>query len=197
MQMARSRLPLVALMGTAMGCTQDASAPDAAPAEDGLPLLQRLKGEDTSKGGSVRALSDEERRSLFPRPLPVPEGGETQVAAASESPDGGSAPTDYAEQRRQLYEQRMQQLQEDAALRDAGIERTLEERAADWAWAHGPVPKDIAGQRRQQLAKERLETGRFRAFGKGGGIQRKEIIQIIRPATDGGIDAGTTASVKE
>lgn len=195
--MARSRLPLVALMGTTLGCTQDASAPDAAPVDDDSPLIQRLKGEDTGKGGSVRALSDEERRGLFPRPLPVPEGFEAQAAATSEPPDGGSAPTDYAEQRRQLYEQRMGQLREDAALRDAGIERTLEENASDFALAIGPVPKDIAGQRRQQLAKERLELERFRKFGKGGGIKRGETIQIIRPATDGGIDAGTTASVKE
>lgn len=195
--MARSRLPLVALMGTTLGCTQDASAPDAAPTEEGLPLLQRLKGEDTGKGGSVRALSDEERRSLIPGPLPVPEGQEAQAAPAPESPAGGSAPTDYAEQRRQLYEQRMEQLREDAALRDAGIERTLEERAADEAMAMGPVPKDIAGQRRQQLAKERLETGRFRKFGKGGGIKRSELLHVIPRVTDGGTDGGASVSVKE
>lgn len=188
--MARYRLPLVALMGT-MGCTQDASAPDTAPADDGLPLLQRLKGEDTGKGGSVRALSDEERRSLFPRPIPVSEGWEAQAAAAPESPDGGSAPTDYAEQRRQQYEQRMQQLREDAALRDAGIERTLEEKAADFALAIGPVPKDIAGQRRQQLAKERLFTGENPGYRKGIGIQRARF-PIIR-----GADGGTSAAVKE
>ncbi|AKJ00329.1 hypothetical protein [Archangium gephyra] len=184
--MLRSPLPLVALMG-AMGCTQDASAPGEAPDDDGQ-LLQRLKGEDTPKGSSVRALSPEERASLFPRPLPVPEGWDASV----EPEDAGSSSPDYAEQRRQIYEQRMQQLQEDAALRDAGIERTLEERAADEALVMGPVPKDIAGQRRQQLAKERLETGRFRQFGKGGGMKRSEIIHVIRDT-----DGGTQAAVKE
>jgi hypothetical protein len=189
--MIRSPLPLVALMG-AMGCTQDASTPGEAPDDGDHPPIQRLKGEDTPKGSSVRALSTEERASLFPRPLPTPEGWEARADAAVEPEDGGSASPEYAEQRRQLYEQRMQQLQEDAALRDAGIERTLEENATDWALAHGPVPKDIAGQRRQQLAKERLETERYRKFGKGGGIKRGELIHIIRDT-----DGGTQAAVKE
>lgn len=175
----------------AMGCTQDASAPGEAPDDDGPTLIQRLKGEDTSKGSSIRGLSPEERASLFPRPIPVPEGWEARDASV-EPEDAGSASEDYAEQRRQIYAQRMQQLQEDAALRDAGIERTLEERAADEAMAMGPVPKDIAGQRRQQLAKERLETERFRRFGKGGGIKRSEMIHVIRDT-----DGGTRAVVKE
>lgn len=177
----------------AMGCTQDASTPGEASAED-TSLFQRLKGEDTSKGGSsLRALSPEERESLFPRPIPVPEGWEARADAGVEPQDGGSAPVDYAEQRRQIYEQRMQQLQEDAALRDAGIERTLEEAATDEAMAMGPVPKDIAGQRRQQLAKERLGK-----LGKGGGMMRREIIVIIRDPNGGPrTDGGTTVMVKE
>ncbi|MFE8605449.1 hypothetical protein KYC5002_43340 [Archangium violaceum] len=183
--MVRSPLPLVALMG-AMGCTQDASTPGEATADD-TSLLQRSKGEDTRGSSGIRALSPEERESLFPRPLPVPEGGEARDASVE--------PADYAEQRRQSYEQRMQQLQEDAALRDAGIERTLEERAADEALVMGPAPQDIAGQRRQQLAKERLETGRF---GKGSGMKRKDIIHIIRGPDGGtGTDGGTQAAARK
>ncbi len=185
--MVRSPLPLVALMG-AMGCTQDTSAPGEASAED-PSLFQRLKGEDTRKGASVRALSPEERESLFPRPIPVPEGFQAREAAAAGPQDGGSAPEDYAEQRRQLYAQRMRQLQEDAALRDAGVELTDEEAATDWALAMGPVPKDIAGQRRQQLAKQRVFKDRLPGYGKGGGMQRREIIQIFRADSDGGIQA--------
>jgi hypothetical protein len=167
--MVRSRIPLVALMGAAMGCTQDAAAPDTAYEDDGPSLLQRLKGESSSKGGSVRALTPEERESLLPRPIPVPESMRAQAAAAPESEDAGSAAPDYAEQRRQQYAQRMQQLREDAALRDAGIEKMVEEAVAD----------------------ERLETERFRN-GKGSGIRRREIIQIIRDT-----DGGTQAAVKE
>jgi len=189
--MVRSRLPLVALLGAAMGCTQDDSAPATASEDDGPTLLQRLKGEDTSKGGGVRALTPEERASLLPRPIPVPEGMQAQVPAAPEPSDGGSTPPDYAEQRRQQHAQRMQQLQEDAARREAGIERTDEEAAADRLLAEGPVPKDLAGQRRQQLAKERLFKELNPGGGKGSGIMRREIIQIIRA------DGGTTATVKE
>ncbi|WP_375770630.1 hypothetical protein NR798_06960 [Archangium gephyra] len=177
--MVRTRLPLVALMGT-MGCTQDASAPDTVSADGSPSLLQRLKGESTSKGGSVRALSPEERESLFP-----------QAAAAPASEDAGALP-DYAEQRRQQYAQRMQQLQEDAASRDAGTGRTPEEAEAEKALATGPEPEDLSGQRRQQLARERVEAERFRKYGKGGGIKRGEFIHIIRAP-----DAGTPATVKE
>ncbi|MFY0525920.1 hypothetical protein ACN28I_23150 [Archangium gephyra] len=46
--MVRSRIPLVALMGAAMGCTQDAAAPGAYE-DDGPSLLQRLKGESASR----------------------------------------------------------------------------------------------------------------------------------------------------
>jgi uncharacterized protein YbdZ (MbtH family) len=182
----------------AMGCTQDASVPgEASYDDDSHPLLQQLKGENTGKGASIRGLSPEERASLFPRPIPVPEGWQARDASV-EPEDAGSASQDYAEQRRQLYEQRMQQLQEDAALRGTGIGRTFEEEAADEALASGPVPQDIAGQRRQQLAKERMETARFREFGKGGGMKRREIIQIIRGPDGGtGTDGGTRAVVKE
>lgn len=189
--MVRSRLPLVALMGATLGCTQEDSAPATAYEDDGPTLLQRLKGEDTSKGGGIRALTPEERESLLPRPLPVPEGMRAQAPAAPEPSDGGSASPDYAEQRRQQYAQRMQQLQEDAARRDEGIGRTGEEAAADRLLAEGPVPKDLAGQRRQQLAKERLFKEQNPGSGKGSGIMRRELIQIIRS------DGGTTATVKE
>lgn len=189
--MVRYPLPLVALMG-AMGCTQDASAPGEAPADD-TSLLQRLKGEDSRKGANIRALSPEERESLFPKPIPVPEGWHGQEATAAEPQDGGSTPEDYAEQRRQLYAQRLQQQQEDAALRDAGIERPSAELMAEEALLMGPEPKDIAGQRRLQRAKERLFKERNGGYGKGNGLQRREIIQIIRSDNDG----GTTAAVRE
>jgi hypothetical protein len=209
--MSRSRLPLVALVG-AVGCTtQDAPATDGAPQAATSPL-RKLKdrffaSEEPGKGGGIRALTPEERRSLMPRPIPIPEGMEAQAAApARESPDGGTASDggsapDYAEQRRLQYEQRMQELREEAARRDAardqdaGLERTPEQLAADMALATGPVPEDIAGQRRQQIARERVETEQFRKYGKGSGIQRRQIIQIIR-GTDGGSPAPTPAPTR-
>lgn len=143
--MGRSRLPLVALVG-AVGCTtQDAPAPEGAPPAATAPLQKlkdtRLPSEEQDKGGGIRALTPEERRSLLPRPLPVPEGMAAQATpAAPETPDGGTVSdggpaVDSAEPRRQRYEQRMQ--------------------------------------------------GKY---GKGSGIQRRELIQVIR-GTDGGIAA--------
>ncbi len=198
--MSRSRLPLVALVG-AVGCTtQDAPTPDGAPQAATSPLRKLkdalLPSEERGKGGAIRALTPEERQSLIPRPIPIPEGMKAQAAAPTlGTPDGGTISDggpalDYAEQRRLQYEQRMQELQEEAARRDAewnaGLERTPEQLAADKALATGPVPEDIAGQRRQQIARERVETDRFRKYGKGGGIERRQIVQIIR-GTDGGI----------
>jgi hypothetical protein len=204
--MSRSRLPLVALVG-AVGCTtQDAPTPDGAPQAATSPLRKLkdtfLPSEEQGKGGAIRALTPEERQSLIPRPIPVPEGMEAQATApAPEAPDGGTVSDgglalDYSEQRRLQYEQRMQELREEAARRDAerdaGIGRTPGPLAADKALAQGPVPEDIAGQRRQQIAKERVETERFRKYGKGSGIKRSEIIQIIR-RPDAGIETPAPA----
>jgi hypothetical protein len=137
--MSRSRLPLVALVG-AVGCTmQNAPAPDGAPQAASSPL-RKLKdtffpSEEQGKGGGIRALTPEERRSLLPRPIPVPEGMEAQATpAAPETPDGGTA-------------------------------------------SNGGLAQDYAEQRRQQLTRERMETERFRKYGKGGGIQRSELIR--------------------
>lgn len=192
--MGRSRIPLVALVG-AVGCTsQEATTPSEAPQAATSPW-RKLKdaltpGESRGKGGGLRALTPEERASLLPRPIPRPEGLEAPPApvATVEVQDGGTAPTDYAEQRRQQYEQRMLQLEADALRRDAGAERTPEELAEDKALANEIGPQDVAGQRRQQLARERLEGAGFREYGKGHSMKRREMIHIIiRGSPAGGV----------
>ncbi|HEX8433853.1 hypothetical protein [Archangium sp.] len=144
--MSRSRLPLVALVG-AVGCTtQEAPTPDGVPHAATSPL-QKLKdtffsNEEQGKGSGIRALPPEERRNFLSKPIPVPAGTRAQATpVAPEARDGGTVSdggtaVDYAEQRRQQYEQRHEQ----------------------------------------------------RLHGKGSGIQRREIIQIIRPT-----DSGTAA----
>ena len=191
--MGRSRIPLVALVG-AVGCTsQEATTPSEAPQSATSPW-RKLKdaltpSESRGKGGGLRALTPEERASLLPRPIPRPEGMEAPPApvATVAVQDGGTAPTDYAEQRRRQYEQRMLQLEADALRRDAGTERTPEEFAEDKALANEVGPQDLADQRRQQLARERLEGAGFREYGKGKSMKRREIIHIIRRSSDGGV----------
>jgi hypothetical protein len=194
--MGRSRIPLVALVG-AVGCTtQDAPAQEGAPQTATSPW-RKLKdaltpSESRSKGGGLRALTPEERESLMPRPIPHPEAMAAQAAPVQtvEVQDGGEAPSDYAEQRRQQYEQRMWELEADAAQRelrrDAGVGLTPEEVAADKALANEMGPQDLADQRRQQLARERLGTEELRKYGKGGAMKRRELIQVIRQSPDGG-----------
>jgi hypothetical protein len=183
--MGRSRIPLVALLG-AVGCTtQETHTPSEAPQAESSPW-RKLKNaltpsESRSKGGGLRALTPEERESLLPRPLPRPEGMEAPAAAVE---DGGTASPDYAEQRRQQYEQGIREVQQEAALRDAGIGPTLEELEKDETLANEMGPQDLAGQRRQQLARERLGTKEFREFGKGSSMKRREIIEIIRRSPD-------------
>ncbi|WP_309893167.1 hypothetical protein [Archangium sp.] len=191
--MGRSRIPLVALVG-AVGCTSQEATPPSEASQAATSPWRKLKdaltpSESRSKGGGLRALTPEERASLLPQPLPRPEGLEAQPApvATVEVQDGGTAPTDYAEQRRQQYEQRMLQLEEDALRRDAGTERTPEELAEDQALANELGPLDIADQRRQQLARERLGSEEFRKFGKGGSMKRRKMLHIIiRGSADGG-----------
>jgi hypothetical protein len=121
--------------------------------------LQKLKNlfrssDEQGKGGGIRGLTPEERRSLLPQPIPVPEGMEAQAAPATpEAPDGGTV-------------------------------------------SDGSPAVDYAEQRRQQLARERGETERFRMYGKGGGIKRSESIHIIR-GTDGGIAAPAPTSTRD
>jgi hypothetical protein len=185
---------LVALVG-AVGCTtQEAHTPSEVPQAATSPW-RKLKdaltpSESRSKGGGLRALTPEERESLLPRPIPLPEGMEAPVVSV-EVQDGGAEPSDYAEQRRRQYEQRMRELQEDAASREAqrdgGAGLTPEEIAADEALVQEMGPLDVAEQRRQQLARERLGTEEFRKFGKGGSMKRREFIHVIfRGSADGG-----------
>jgi hypothetical protein len=186
--MGRSRIPLVALVG-AVGCTtQEAHTPSEVPQAATSPW-RKLKealtpSESRSKGGGLRALTPEERESLLPRPIPRPEGMDAPVVTV-EVEDGGTGPSDYAEQRRQQYEQRIREVRQEAALRDAGIGPTLEELEKDELLANEMGPLDVAEQRRQQLARERLGAKEFREYGKGGSMKR-QIIHIIRPSSDGG-----------
>jgi hypothetical protein len=148
--MSRSRLPLIALVG-AVGCTdQEYPVPGEEPPAATSPL-QELKDESY---GDVQGKGSG-IRGLTPE-----------------------------ERRRLQYGQHMQELRDEAARReterDAGVGRTPEQLAADTALATGPVPENLAGQRRQQLARERVETERFRKHGKGGGIKKSETLRIIR-----------------